>query len=208
MTINNFESLQIQLIKVTNNHNVVYQLKFIIHDTLRDITFSEFCKLCSDTKYSKNVLLFCDILGKIPFPFYWECSAIKAMFDPMQIFIVKANDFNMRKADITAFANQITTLNKNDLVLLFPSLTGTSELIIPNPQKTKPLNLATKFTHIRNFMRYADDKMRLVFWFTCANAAQIYLKKYGIVYLKTHGHGINYFHFRLQKTNIYYVFAK
>jgi hypothetical protein len=125
------------------------------------------------------------------------------------VYLVKADNFAVRKADISAFTNQITANNKNDLALHFTSASGSSELIIPNPMKSEN---ASKFTHIRNFMRYTsndeENKMRLAFWSTVAHAAQQFLKKNGVVYLKTHGHGIDYFHFRLQKTNAYYVLKK
>lgn len=194
-------NLKIKLIKISDKPHHVLLLKFITN-THEHITFSEFCKLCSEPKYSKIILLLCDILGKIPFPFYWECAPIRALTDPMHIYLVNADNFAVRKADISGFKNQITTENKNDLALHFTSATGSSELIIPNPLKSES---ASKFTHIRNFMRYGDDKQRLAFWSTVAHAAQLFLKKNGIVYLKTHGHGIDYFHFRLQKTNAYYV---
>jgi len=93
--------------------------------------------------------------------------------------------------------------NKNNLVLHFPSITGTSELIIPNPSISP--DTATHYTHMRNFMRYTDEGTCLAFWSVCAQSAMKFLKKHGIVYLKTHGHGVNYVHFRLQKTNAYYV---
>lgn len=196
------KSVHLKLIKVADTPYQVFALKFIT-DTSEYITFAEFCKLCSDPKYSKVILSLCDMLGKIPFPFYWECALLKSLSDPIQIYLVKA-EFTTRYADITAFESQITAKNKNDLALHFPSITGASELIIPNPMKS---NNASKFTHIRNFMRYTsnDDKMRLAFWSTVAHAAQQFLKKNGVVYLKTHGHGIDYFHFRLQKTNAYYM---
>jgi hypothetical protein len=204
--------VKIQLIKVTDTFctgsvsgtpQQVLVLKFIT-DTHEYITFVEFCKLCDthNAKYSKIILSLSDMLGKIPFPFYWECAPIKAVSDPMHIYLVKADNFDVRKADISAFKNQITAKNQHDLALHFASASGSSELIIPNPMKSEH---APKFTHIRNFMRYGDDKMRLAFWSTVTQAAQQFLKKNGIVYLKTHGHGIDYFHFRLQKTNAYYV---
>ncbi len=192
---------KLQLIRVTDTPQQVFALKFIT-DTHEYITFGEFCKLCSEPKYSKIILTLSDMLGKIQFPFYWECTLIKALTDPMHIYLVKADNFAVRKADISAFKNQITAKNQNDLALHFTSASGSSELIIPNPMKS---DNASKFTHIKNFMRYGDDKMRLAFWSTVAAAAQQFLKKNGIVYLKTHGHGIDYFHFRLQKTNAYYV---
>lgn len=202
-------TIHIKLIKVSEQ---ILTLKFILSsgDGVNDntpeyITFAEFCKLCSEPKYAKVILSLCDILGKIPFPFYWECAPIKYLTDPMKIYLVKA-EFTTRVADTTTFANQITAKNKNDLVLHFPSVTGSSELIIPNPLKS---DNSSKFTHMRNFMKYTSDKagakMRLVFWATVAQTAIQFLKKHGIIYLKTHGHGVNYVHFRLQKTNAYYV---
>lgn len=197
------KTIHIKLLKLSQQ---VLTLKFIynINDNTREyITFAEFCKLCSEPKYAKVILSLSDILGNIPFPFYWECAPIKQLTDPMKIYLVKA-EFTPRNADINTFANQINAKNKNDLVVHFPSVTGSSELIIPNPLKS---DIAIKFTHMRNFMKYTsgDNKMRLAFWATVAQTAIQFLKKYGIIYLKTHGHGVNYFHFRLQKTNAYYV---
>jgi hypothetical protein len=185
---------------------VTGECKRILHSTVREyITFAEFCKLCSEPKYAKIIISLSDILGKIPFPFYWECAPIKQLTDPMKIYLIKA-EFTTRNADTNTFANQITAKNKDDYALHFPSVTGSSELIIPNALKS---DNATKFTHMRNFMKYTSNndntgaKMRLAFWYTVAHAAQQFLKKHGIIYLKTHGHGVNYFHFRLQKTNAY-----
>lgn len=214
ININNklLKTVDIKLIKISEQ---VLTLKFIynissgdgVNDNIRNnITFAEFCKICSDPKYAKVILSLCDILGKIPFPFYWECAPIKHLTDPMKIYLVKA-EFTTRVADTATFANQITAKNKDDLALSFTSVTGSSELIIPNPMRS---NNAIKFTHMRNFMKYTADndkeiKMRLAFWYTVAHIALQFLKKHGLVYLKTHGHGVNYVHFRLQKTNAYYV---
>jgi hypothetical protein len=102
--------IKIQLLKVTDKPQHVLLLKFIT-DTRDHITFGEFCKLCDkhNPKYSKVILSLSDILGKIPFPFYWECAPLKHLTDPMHIYLVKADNFAVRKADITAFINQITT---------------------------------------------------------------------------------------------------
>jgi hypothetical protein len=216
ININNklLKTVDIKLIKISEQ---VLTLKFIynissgdgVNDNTREyITFAEFCKLCSEPKYANVILSLCDILGKIPFPFYWECAPIKQLTDPMKIYLVKA-EFTTRAADITTFANQITAKNKDDYAVSFPSVTGSSELIIPNALKS---DNATKFTHMRNFMKYTSNvggkagaKMRLAFWSVVVREAIQFLKKHGVVYLKTHGHGVNYFHFRLQKTNAYYV---
>jgi hypothetical protein len=84
MSKNSF--VNIQLLKVTDNPHHVLLLKFIT-DTRDHITFGEFCKLCNthNPKHSKVILSLCDILGKIPFPFYWECAPIKTLSDPMHI---------------------------------------------------------------------------------------------------------------------------
>jgi hypothetical protein len=188
-------------LKIQKINDTVLQLLCITEER-EHITFAEFYKICTQPKYQHIVITLTKILGNIPWPFYWECAPIKHVADTVQIYLVKAQ-FNMRKADIHIFENQITSKNKNNLVLHFPSITGISELIIANPI-IKP-DTATHYTHMRNFMRYADDSTCLAFWSMCAHVAMQFLKKYGIVYLKTHGHGVNYFHFRLQKTNAYYV---
>lgn len=142
-------SVNIQLQKVADSLHHALALKFIT-DTHEYITFGEFCKLCDNinttTKYSKVILSLCDILGKIPFPFYWECAPIRALTDPMHIYLVKADNFAVRKADISGFKNQITVKNEHDLALHFTSATGSSELIIPNPMKSE--SRAHRSSHI------------------------------------------------------------
>jgi hypothetical protein len=93
-------------IKLKKINETVLQLQCIT-DKRDHITFAEFCKICTQPKYQHIVITLTKILGNIPWPFYWECAPIKNITDPMKIYLVKAQ-FNMRKADINTFENQIT----------------------------------------------------------------------------------------------------
>ena len=110
-----------ELIKITNN---IYYVQF-----QPALNFKTFCKLLKEPIFALELST---LLLKIPGPFYFESAPIKSITDPVHIYLISAK-FANKTADTTGFTNQITTKNKTNLIITFPSITGSSQLIIPNP---------------------------------------------------------------------------
>lgn len=151
-----------------------------------NITFFYFLHLL---KIKAFVLKFKDILLSVNYDFYFETSCIKSLEDTFVIVLVKTH-FHNNKIDLETYKEYFKLCSENNKIVSFDSLT-TTRLICPCPE-------SDKFTHFRNFLLYGSIDIIYKFFYFLSDESNNFLKKNKIIYLKTHGHAVNYFHFRLQ----------
>lgn len=159
-----------------------------------NITFVYFLHLL---KIKSFILKFKEILLSVNYDFYFESSCIKSFEDIFVIILVKTH-YNDNNIDLETYKEYFKLCTKNNKIISFNSLTN-SKLICPCPE-------SNKFTHFRNFLIYSSTDILYEFFYFLSNEANNFLKNNKIIYLKTHGHAINYFHFRLQTNDKLYTY--
>lgn len=173
--------------KILNNDTTLLKIKY----KNNNISFYCFLKLL---KYTSFVTKFKNALLSVDYDFFFEMSVIKNINDKFVIALMRTH-FPKPNIDLETYSNYFNQCNYNNIVT-FMSLSGKTKLICPCPTNNN-------FIHFRKFLENGDDKIIYDFFQILRKEALIFLKKNKILYMKTHGHGVNYFHFRLQLYNTY-----
>lgn len=194
-----------------------YILNYIIHD--KPLTCREFFNKLRTTKCSpvdnrtkanlltdpncipdyKLIYTINKSIRDLPFKaIYFESPPInKDTFDKPFFWVAVNAYFPYQKADPLRFMEYFDTDRK---VASFKDLTGTILLISPVPETHYK-----KFLHLKQYIKYGSTESKNNFWTTIANDAYYLILIGNTIYLKTHGHGVPYIHFRLQLTPKYYM---
>lgn len=157
------------------------------------IKFSLFLKLLKDEQFVnqlKNALL------TPQYDYFFESSSITSL-DDCFVIVLSKTIFTNNIIDTSTYSEYLKKCNAKKTMINFDSRSG-NRLIIP-------CYASDKFTHIRNFIKYATDDLLYDFFLKLRKEAKSFLKINKIVYLKTHGLAVNYFHFRLQQNDYLYV---
>ena len=160
------------------------------------INFRKFLKLLHNKKF---VLALKNVLISIDYDFYFESCVVEDFGDTFIIVIVKTVFNNELELDTKTFSEHFIKSLGN--VVSFMSKSG-NILICPNPVKNK------NFNHFKNFLKSAPDDVIFDFFLILSTESEKFLIQNKIIFLKTHGHAINYFHFRIQRDDSLYVFKK
>jgi len=88
--------------------------------------------------------------------------------------------------------------SRNKYVTSFPTFDPKTVRVIPMP--VDRANFAT----FRDFIDNASQKRQIVFWKQVSKVAKKQVKKYGKVWISTHGLGVPYLHVRVSSAPKYY----
>jgi hypothetical protein len=153
--------------------------------------------------YSPEFRAFCTyVMGLIPFDqYYWYMGKINNT-ESFKFFIKKWKSKNtvitpdgeeIVKEDLTSFKEHLDKIPFNKDTTIFTNKNADAYLMIPKyyPNKTNT------YSTIANFMKYAPKKQINNFWKDIGNEALLLTsKKYGPIYINTHGDGVSYLHVR------------
>ena len=100
----------------------------------------------------------------------------------------------------TAFKDKIIKAEKNgkEYATSFPNLSGDTVLVIPMPRKGK------SYATLKDFVDNAPKKQQQELWKLVAKEAKKQAKKFGKVWISTHGLGVPYLHVRIASHPKYY----
>lgn len=133
--------------------------------------------------------------------FFYETSVITSLDDKYQHIYIESDKLEKLKMNYSTFSQYIKN-TKNNYATSFYNLSKTSLLIIPIPRKNKD------YTTIKDFMENASDTQQSYFWKYATKYIKFMLKKYGKIYVSTHGLGVPYFHLRIDLEPKYYITSK
>jgi hypothetical protein len=126
--------------------------------------------------------------------FIWRTSPLKSGGRYQEVF--NAAPTLTRPADYSSFAAKVK--NKKGYVTDFPNLSGDTILVVPIPRSGE------KYSSIFSFNKHASDKVKAAFWKRVAKVARREQRKYGTVFISTHGFGVAWLHVRISKYPKYY----
>lgn len=179
------------MIKIIRKKISNYIILLYILENDKYITFNNFLYFL----YNKHfVKLFSNILKNIEYDFYFECSKITNLSNYFVIALIKTY-FPNKNIDLITYQKYFESCNSINKIVSFNSLSNNTRLICPYPEND--------FIHFKRFLQLGTDEIIFDFFQTLINESISFLTKHKILYLKTHGHSVNYFHFRLQSINTY-----
>jgi protease II len=131
--------------------------------------------------------------SEIKHRFQWNTSVLKnngnCKFS--EAFMI---DFDLpQEQDMSAYV-EVMKKSKNKYSISFESLSKGTFLVIPRNRKNK------NFCTIKDFVDNASRKHQQKFWQEVSRQCKIYLKKNKRVYVSAHGHGVPYFHLRIEES--------
>ena len=80
----------------------------------------------------------------------------------------------------------------------FPNLSGDTVLVVPMPKQGK------SYATLKDFVDNAPKKQQQELWCLVAKEAKKQVKKFGKVWISTHGLGVPYIHVRIASQPKYY----
>jgi len=131
--------------------------------------------------------------------FHWNTSALEKDGKVKFVEKFKINpDLPMRQ-NKKSFSEKIdTSQGKEKYVTSFPNLSGDTVLVIPMPKSGK------SYATVKDFVDNAPLVQQQEFWKRVAKLAKKQMKKYGKVWISTHGLGVPYLHVRICNKPKYY----
>ena len=150
--------------------------------------------VCSDDL----ILVFNQSLANSEFEaFFWEVKPVNnnSLNEDFEYVIVKSNSLARIAPNRSSFKKYFTT---NETVVNFPNLRGDAELVVPVPYSNN-----TKYAHIADFVRTAEQVQILDFW---KKVVTIYSDKIDNqnTWLSTSGLGVHWLHVRIDSKPKYY----
>jgi hypothetical protein len=165
-----------------------YKIQILVDNHL--ITFEQFTTLLHDpefiVKFTASLLL--------EFDYYFETNAIKNIQTPVIIIL---NKIIMKGNHNFEAFKEFETHQGN--VISFQNLSNDAYLVVP-----KPIKENINYLNLHTFLSSAPETQIIEFWIMVADTAIKYLQINDKIYLKTHGFGVPWIHFRIQKNNKYY----
>lgn len=169
------------------NHN---QIKILVLVDNSIVQFKDLTKLLQDSnfveEFTKKLL--------VGFDFYFETNGITSPKSPVVIILsrIKMN----RRSNPKPFREHF---RQPGSVVTFPNLANDAYLVVP-----KPIDHKVNYLNIRTFLETGSKEQIKEFWSRVGIIATEYLKYQPIIYLKTHGFGVFWLHFRVQSNRKYY----
>jgi hypothetical protein len=137
-------------------------------------------------------------------PYRWITSPVTSMNQNVQQeFIQDTKLPTSDQADASAYLdkfNNPSNLYNYRNVSMFYNPTKDAILVVPDPKPQQTPTYAT----LRDFVEMAPEDEQKNFWKVVVKAIQKGLKKWGKVWVNTHGHGVPYLHVRIDSTPKYY----
>ena len=164
-------------------HGRMKKWKHVLRDWDRGIAHTYPTKLMTNAYENKKIMWNTSVLtrnGNVPF---------------VQKFKVHKNLPSVQNFE--AFNYYIDT-SRNKYVTSFPTFDPKTVLVIPMP--VDRANFAT----FRDFIDNASQERQILFWKRVSKVAKKQVKKYGKVWISTHGLGVPYLHVRVSSTPKYY----
>jgi hypothetical protein len=118
-------------------------------------------------------------------------------------FIASKTIFPNIDADPSSFKSKFLLHADGQVTAVFPNLGKDCILIVPYPR-----GHYQGFLHLKQYIQKSDLISRDDFWKNIGAVSKQLLSDGKTIYLKTHGHGVHYVHFRIQINNKYYVTAE
>jgi len=128
----------------------------------------------------------------------FETNAIKNIYTPVIIILSKI--IMKGNHNFEAF-KEFETHQGN--VISFQNLSNDAYLVVPKPIKNNIKN-TINYLNLHTFLSSAPETQIIKFWIMVADTAIKYLQINDKIYLKPHGFGVPWIHFRIQKNNKYY----
>ena len=129
--------------------------------------------------------------------FFWEVKpvSLELINQDFEFVLVNSNALKGIAQNDTSFKN---FFEENKAVVNFPNLRKDAELIVPTP-----ISSQTKYAHIANFVRTADQNQIVDFW---KKVVEVYSSKIGheMKWLSTSGLGVYWLHVRVDSRPKYY----
>lgn len=140
--------------------------------------------------------------------FFWECV-------PVSYNILKSTSFHCviiptlfnNSPDIQSFSNHFQNASRDDLVISFKNLRGDSDLVVPCPYLQNNLK---HYIHLASFLRNGNPQQIDELWKKTAQVMKHRLSESedDLVWLSTHGKGINWLHIRIDSEPKYYQYQE
>jgi|SaaInlV_200m_DNA_4_1039719.scaffolds.fasta_scaffold09687_2 hypothetical protein len=131
--------------------------------------------------------------------FYYETSPVDSKMenDYHETFILN-QDLDKMMQNFSIF-KQYLQQSTNTYVCSFPNINRSAILCVPMPRKNK------NFTTMKDFIDNASVSQQKEFWKYVAIEIEEQLLHHKRLYISTHGHGVPYFHLRIEPVPKYYV---
>ena len=132
--------------------------------------------------------------------FHWNTTPLTKEMDTVYLEKFKENSALPMRQDKCVFWEKISDAEKKGIkyATSFPNLSGDTILVIPMPRKGK------SYATLKDFVNNAPKKQQQELWALVAKEAKKQVKKYGKVWISTHGLGVAYLHVRICKRPKYY----
>jgi hypothetical protein len=131
--------------------------------------------------------------------FHWNTSALEKDGNVKFSERFKVNPELPMRQNKKSFSEKIDAAkNKEKYVTNFPNLSGDTILVIPMPKSGK------SYATLKDFSDNAPLVQQQELWKKVAKLARKQMKKFGKVYISTHGLGVPYLHVRICNKPKYY----
>jgi hypothetical protein len=175
----------------------------------------EFIRILRDVPPSKNSDSDLSIKS-----YYFQTPNICSLNIPIEFVLMKTHNLHKKKADWSKYAEYMNRKPRNRHSLSFINLTGNIMLTIPFNKKKN-----IRYGHIKDYMTYASMEEIYDIFLEIGIQIEIYneasrrhssINKSNVatttsnisichpLYLSTHGHGVQWLHFRLEEKPLYY----
>lgn len=138
------------------------------------------------------------IWAEIPFDFQWKPVPIYPGFASSHPFFAVVVPSSFRVANPAAYQEHLQVLASNDLVAVFPNLSGDAQLVVPQALGS--------YGHMAAFCRTAPSDLLHCLWTRVGELADVAIQQGSAVWCNTHGHGVPWMHVRFDRSLKYAVF--
>jgi len=138
--------------------------------------------------------------------YYYESPPINnANISKPYFFVAVETKFKSINANKSTFDEHFKKCR--DHVVSFLNLSKDAELVVPCPEKgsIEGVTLWEKFLYLKKYIINASEDSKNQFWKKIGLISAKMIDQGNTIYLKTHGHGVPYIHFRIQTTPKYYA---
>ena len=136
--------------------------------------------------------------------FHWNTSPLTKTMDTTYLENFMENKALPKRQNKNAFKENIEKAEKNGKLYAtsFPNLSGDTILVVPMPKNKK------SYATLKDFVDNAPAKQQQELWKLVAREAKKRVKKFGKVWISTHGLGVPYLHVRICNQPKYYFGKK
>lgn len=132
--------------------------------------------------------------------FHWNTTPLTKEMDTVYLEKFKENSALPDRQNKNAFKDKLNEAEKEQVkyATSFHNLSRDTILVVPMPRTGK------SYATLKDFANNAPMKQQQEFWKLVAKKAKKQVKKYGKVWISTHGLGVPYLHVRICKEPKYY----